>query len=330
MAWEIFKTGKMRKADVLEYSSRLEENLFDLSSALTDGKYRHDAYERFYVDDPKRRHISKATVRDRVVHQAVVNAVGHSMERSLIHDSYSSRDGKGTHAAVERLDRFLRQASANGTRRVFALKCDVRKYFDSVRHDLLLEMIRRHVADHRLFVLIETVVRSHSADDAGTRGLPLGNVTSQLFANLYLNGFDHWVKERLGMRSYVRFCDDFVILHEDRQVLEDTIESIRAYLSASLDLQLHPQKVSIRTYVQGADFVGWVLRPSARTIREKTGRRLLNRLRDDVESYRRDEFVGDGFGQAVQSCLGLLKFGDEHLSETELRAEAWRITNVRK
>lgn len=126
MAWEIFKTEKMHKADVLEFSSRLEENLFGLSASLADGTYQHGPYVRFYVDDPKRRHISKATVRDRVVHQAVVNAVGWSMERSFVHDSYSSRDGKGTHAAVERLDLFLRQSSANGTRRTFALKCDVR------------------------------------------------------------------------------------------------------------------------------------------------------------------------------------------------------------
>lgn len=268
----------MHKRDVLEFSSRLEDNLSELHQELADGTYRHDPYERFYVDDPKRRHISKASVRDRVVHQAVVNAIEPRIERSLIFDTYASRREKGTHAAIDRLDAFLRQASSNGTRRVFALKCDVRKYFDSIRHDILLATLRRYVADERLLRLLELIIRSHASDETATRGLPLGNVTSQLFANLYLSGFDHWIKERLKTRRYLRFCDDFVLLDPDRAVLESATVAIRTYLANRLDLQLHPNKVSIRTYVQGVDFVGWVLRPHARTLRGKTYRRLLRRV----------------------------------------------------
>ena len=118
-----------------------------------------------------------------------------------------------------------------------------------------------------------------------------------------------------------------MIVHEDRRVLEDAIISIRAYLADTLDLQLHPNKVTIRTYSQGVDFVGWVLRPFARTVREKTGNRLVRRVQEMVGDYRRDGFVYDGFGQAVQSSLGLLGFGDEYLAEKKLREAAWRITN---
>lgn len=278
-AWQRFSIGKHSKIDVMNFEYRLEDNLFVLREQLLSCHYRHDLYKSFTVYDPKRRQIHKATVKDRIVHQSIVNVIEPFFESRFIHDSFSCRIGKGTHAAVDRLRTFLRQVSHNNTRTVYALKCDVKKFFASVNHETLLSLLTRQINDPKTIELLENIIGSFSVNDR--RGIPLGNLTSQLFANIYLNELDRYVKFVLREKCYLRYCDDFIVLSESREHLSDVTKSIEDFLDQTLFLQLHPKKVFIRTWAQGIDFLGLVLFPYATAIRINTAKRILQRANED-------------------------------------------------
>jgi len=255
------------------FERNLEDNLFALRDDLLAGRYRHGAYHRFVVFDPKQRTIHKANVRDRVVHQALVNVIEPSFERQFIHDSYSCRIGKGTHAAVRRLRLFLRQASRNGRKTVYAVKCDVRKFFDSVEHGILIGLLRRRIHDRRLMDLLREIIGSFSTRPG--KGIPLGNLTSQLFANVYLHELDWFVKHGLRVHHCLRYCDDFVMLASSKERAFQLAEQADAFLGEHLKLRLHPNKIIVRTWKQGIDFLGYVLLPQATILRTKTKKRML-------------------------------------------------------
>ncbi len=283
-AWARFSDGKRSKADVMAFEFRLEDNLFALRDSLLSGEYRHDPYKPFTIYDPKQRRIHKATVKDRVAHQAVVNVIEPLFEKRFIYDSYSCRVGKGTHAAVNRLRTFLRESSHNHTRTIYALKCDVKKFFASVNHDTLLSMLARQIKDPKTIELLENIIGSFSVGVC--RGIPLGNLTSQLFANIYLHELDRYVKITLREKYYLRYCDDFVVLGENRKHLLATADDVNEFLNRELLLSLHPKKLFVRTWTQGIDFLGYVLMPHATVIRPKTALRMLRRANpDNIVSY---------------------------------------------
>jgi len=255
----------------MAFERHLERNLFGLQDALWAGSYRHGPYRAFTVHDPKARSIHKATVRDRIVHQAVVSAIESFFERRFVDESYSCRSGKGTHAAVARLRQFLYAASQHRTRTIHVLQCDVRRFFASVDHDVLRALLRRVVADARMLALLDTIIDSAS-------GLPLGNLTSQLFANVYLHELDRFVKHRLHEQWYLRCCDDFTIVHSERAHLMGMVSAIETFLHDMLRLHLHPRKVTVRTWGQGIDFLGYVLLPDVTVLRTNTKHRMLRRL----------------------------------------------------
>lgn len=267
-----------------EYQRLLKTNIQNLHGDLVNGHYEHGKYQPFTICDPKQRQIHKATVRDRLVHQAVVSAIEPLFERRFIYDSYSCRVGKGTHAGVARLGLFLRQASHNNTQKIYVLKCDVRQFFASIDHEILMNQIESRINDEQTLELLRTILLSHGGEFG--KGIPLGNVTSQLFANIYLHELDWYMKQTLGIKHYLRYCDDFVVVSTDRDYLESLIEPIRQFLAINLQLELHPNKVSIRSWVQGIDFLGYVLRPYATTIRTKTKKRMLVRVtNENISSY---------------------------------------------
>lgn len=283
-AWAKFSDGKRSKADVMAFELRLEDNLFAIREDLLSGEYRHDPYVPFTIFDPKQRRIHKATVKDRVVHQAIVNVIEPFFESRFIHDSYSCRVGKGTHAAVERLRTFLRQASRNNTRTVYALKCDVRRFFASVDHSMLLSLLEKRIVDDQALELLKNIIGSFSISKG--KGIPLGNLTSQLFANIYLHELDRYAKMSLQEKYYLRYCDDFIVLSESRERLSGVTQNIGEFLNNALLLQLHPKKVFIRTWAQGIDFLGYVLFPHATVIRMKTAVRMLKRANEyNLASY---------------------------------------------
>lgn len=284
LAWSDFKQGKTKKSDVQEFQFNLGDNLFSLHEKLKAKTYIHGQYRSFYVRDPKLRHIHKATVVDRVVHQALFRVLYHDFDRKFIFDSYSSRLGKGTHAAVRRLEEFVRKASLNYQKPVFALKCDIKKFFANIDQQILLALIRKTINDPDVVWLIEKIVFSFTEEPG--KGLPLGNVTSQLFSNIYLNELDYYIKQGLRQKYYLRYCDDFLILHQDREYLLNLIKPISEFLQARLKLTLHPDKISIRKLRQGIDYLGYVTLPHYRVIRTKTKRRALRLVnKRNINSY---------------------------------------------
>ncbi|MBI4120558.1 MAG: group II intron reverse transcriptase domain-containing protein [Parcubacteria group bacterium] len=258
--------------------------MFQLHDELKNGTYRHSDYTSFYVFDPKLRHIHKACVRDRVLHQAVFRVLYPIFDKSFIFDSYSCRFGKGTHRAVARLEIFSRKLSRNHTRNIFALKCDIKRFFDSVDQDVLIDLIGRRITNPGALWLIRTIIAS--LEKLPGQGLPLGNVTSQLFANIYLNELDQFIKHELKQKHYLRYCDDFVILGERPADLVEIAKRINDFLAQHLKLSLHPDKVIIRKYCQGIDFLGYVVLPQYRVLRTKTKVRLLKRVNEkNLPSY---------------------------------------------
>ncbi|MEK7615234.1 MAG: reverse transcriptase/maturase family protein, partial [Patescibacteria group bacterium] len=245
-------------------------------------RYRHSPYEPFTICDPKQRTIHKARVKDRVVHQAIVNVIEPLFEKRFIYDSYSCRVGKGTHAAVSRLRTFLRQASRNHTKTVYAVKCDIRKFFASINHEILIGLLHKRIQDSQTMRLLEQIIRSFSLTP-GT-GIPLGNLTSQLFANIYLHELDWYIKQKLRIRYYVRYCDDFVMLSSSKSEGFTLAETIDRFLRQTLKLELHPQKIHVRTWTQGIDFLGYVLLPHATILRPTTARRMIDRVEEDNEN----------------------------------------------
>jgi retron-type reverse transcriptase len=299
-AWGEFSRGKRKKRDVQQFEFALEDNLLLLAEQLRSGEYQIEPYTSFYVCDPKLRHIHKASVRDRVLFQAVYRVINPLFEKQFIYDSFSSRVGKGTHAGVARLEQFLIEESANASRPARALKCDVARFFDSIDHEILFELLGWRIADEKCLELLRLIIDSfwiatartprndNGRDKEWKRGLPLGNVTSQLFANVYLHELDFFVKQQLRVKKYARYCDDFVIVGCSSEEVEELIEPIRIFLMERLRLTLHPRKISIRTYQQGVDFLGYVLRPHHRLLRTKTKQRLLRR----IDEKNRSSYVG--------------------------------------
>lgn len=320
LAWKEFRKGKRYKLDVQEFEFNLEDNIFKLHSELRNKTYKHFHYTSFYVNDPKLRHIHKASVRDRVLHHAIFRILYPIFDKSFIFDSYSCRLGKGTHSAVNRLKNFLRKLSANNYRNIYVLKCDIKKFFGSINQNLLIKIIRNKIKDENLIWLIKTIIRSFQTED--NKGLPLGNVTSQLFANIYLNELDQFVKHRLKVKYYLRYCDDFIILTENRGFLMRLISIISQFLKEKLDLSIHPDKIIIRKYRQGIDFLGYVVLPYHKVLRTKTKRRILKKIIQNKNKLVRGLISEECFNQSLQSYFGVLK----HCNGYNIKKEILRIS----
>jgi len=314
-AWKEFVRGKRSKKDVQDFQHCLMDNILALHRDLKAKTYHHGPYEAFKINDPKPRDIHKALVRDRLVHHAIYRMLYPFFDRNFIADSYSCRKDKGTHRAMDRFRSFAYKASNNHTRTVWVLKCDIRKFFASIDQTILLNIVEKYILDKDINDLIAEIVGSfhthttrpigqqdvcmeRKGPHAGQRGLPLGNLTSQLLVNIYMNEFDQFVKHKLKAKYYVRYADDFVIMHRGKSALEALLPEIRAFLSDRLALSLHPDKVSIATLASGVDFLGWVHFPGSRVLRTVTKRRMMRRL-----GGTEDEAV-------MASYLGLLKHGN--------------------
>lgn len=256
----------------MRFEKDLRRNLRLLCNDLNKKTYRHGAYRAFTVCDPKKRQIHKATVRDRVVHQLLVDMLGPVFEKKFIYDSYSCRKGKGTHAGMCRLELLLRRASRNNTQTVYVLKCDVQLFFASVDAVILRQLITRQVHDPDILWLVDTVLASFAP------GIPLGNVTSQLFANIYLHELDWYVKQTLRVHGYVRYCDDFALLCKSKLEACEYTHLVGHFLTETLHLRLHPHKVSVRTWRQGVDYLGYVTKPGARLVRTTTQHRMMQKV----------------------------------------------------
>jgi len=280
LAYRKAAKGKRGHADVAEFEYRLEDNLIQLQRELRDESYAPGKYHSFYIHDPKKRLISAAPFRDRVVHHALCNLIEPTFERSFIADSYANRIGKGTHKALDRAQGFARRFR-------YVLTCDVRQFFPSIDHQILLGILEEKAIVRQHRGLVEKILASgvgvlreeydmvyFAGDDLFSvqreRGLPIGNLTSQFWANCYLDPFDHFVKRNLRCKGYVRYVDDFLLFSNDKGELNAWRESIMAKLRG-FRLTLHEAKCQPRPVTEGIPFLGFVLYPSHRRLKRKKG-----------------------------------------------------------
>src|SRR3989344_1194696 len=265
-AWQEFVKGKKSRRDVQEFERHLMFNLINLHHDLSNQTYRHSEYEAFNIYDPKPRNIHKAQVRDRLLHHAIYRILYPFFDTTFISRSYSCRRRKGTHKAINAFRSLAFRVSDNHTGTVWILKCDVKKFFASIDQDILKNILAKYIKDKNIFWLLSEIIGSFSLGGNGI-GLPLGNLTSQLLVNIYMNEFDQFVKSELKVKSYVRYADDFIILSRDREWLVEILPIIERFLQNKLKLTLHPNKISIRTIASGVDFLGWVHFPDHRVLR---------------------------------------------------------------
>ena len=305
-AWQEFLRDKKNRKDVILFQAKLMDNIFDLYNDLKNKTYTHGGYTAFNISDPKPREIHKATVRDRLLHHLIYQELYGYFDPKFIHDSYSCRVDKGTHKAINRFREFSRKVSKNNTKTCWVLKCDIRKFFANIDHDILKKILSKTVFDSEVRWLLSQVIDSFKTQNTINsaiaenivKGLPLGNLTSQLLVNIYMNEFDQFMKRELKVKYYIRYADDFVVLSDSKSYLEDLIPRISDFLEKQLKLQLHPNKVFIKTLASGIDFLGWVHFPEHRVLRTTTKRRMLKNLKNNKKEA------------TLQSYLGMISHGN--------------------
>jgi len=326
-AWEEFKHGKGSRPDVELFERDLEPNVFGLNGDLKCGNYKHGLYTGFFIADPKRRHVHKAIVRDRVLHHAVFSILNPIFEPTFIAASFSCRIGKGSHRGVEAVAGMLKKVSRNNSRPCYVLKCDIRKFFDTINHHILLSRLSRKIRDVKMMSLLRELIESYSSEAEFMRerererescgasrqkGIPIGNLTSQLFANVYMNEFDQFVKHILKVTYYARYTDDFIIVSTDRMYLNNLLAPIQDFFGNTLRLELHPHKMTVRKYSQGIDFLGYVILPHCRLVRKRSWKRMLRKFRVKVSGYRQGKITAESLEQSLHSYAGALSHADAY------------------
>ncbi len=304
-AWKEFLNGKRKRKDVQYFSLKLMDNVLSLHSDLLNHTYSHGGYQAFHVFDPKPRHIHKASVRDRLLHHAIYRILYPFFDKIFIADSFSCRKNKGTHKALNRFRDFFRKAGKNNTKTCWVLKCDIRKFFNNIDHGILIRIIGKNISDQNIIWLLKNVIDSFPQGGKKV-GLPLGNLTSQLFVNIYMDEFDQFVKHKLKVKYYIRYADDFVIFSENKNWLEALVPLIKDFLCENLKLELHPRKISIKTLASGVDFLGWVHFFNHRVLRTTTKRRMIKRIAETKAP------------ETLNSYLGLLRHGNTYKLQEEL------------
>ncbi|MFA5652044.1 MAG: reverse transcriptase domain-containing protein [Candidatus Paceibacterota bacterium] len=296
-AWKEFVVGKKSRKDVEEFQRHLMGNIISLHTELKNKTYKHSQYEAFNISDPKPRNIHKAKVRDRLLHHALYRKLYPFFDKTFIADSYSCRINKGTHKAMERFRYFSNKVSKNNTKTVWVLKCDIRKFFASIDQEILLKILKEYILDKDIISVLTEIIQSFYSTEKG-KGLPLGNLTSQLLVNIYMNKFDQFVKHKLKVEYYIRYADDFVFMSDDKKWLEGLVSKISGFLWNELRLTLHPDKLFLETLASGVDFLGWVHFPNHKVLRTITKRKMFRKLKESNKE------------ETAQSYLGLLSHGN--------------------
>lgn len=268
-AWNDFVRGKRKREDVNEFATRLLDSIIDLFQELKSGTYLHGSYDEYVICDPKKRLIHKASVKDRVVHRLLYNALYSYFDKRYIYDSYSCRIGKGTHKAQARFRHFVNMMSKNYTKRCYVLKFDIKKCFESIDTGVLKNILSSHIKDEQLKKLIFIVVESFP------KGLPLGNLTSQIFINIYLHELDWHCKQTFKCTNYMRYADDVIIVSDDKEYLEKLYQNIAFFVRDELRLTTHKKVIS--SIYSGIDILGLVFFQKYERLRRSTERRMVAR-----------------------------------------------------
>ena len=322
--------GKRYRSYVTRFNLQLESELLSLQSQLKDKTYQPGSYWSFMIYDPKERMISAAPYRDRVIHHALCNITAPIFERTFIYDSYANRMGKGMHAGILRYQQYAQKYP-------YVLKCDIRKFFPSIDHEIMKKEIRWKIACKDTLWLIDRIIDNSNiqephfayfqGDDLFTpherrRGLPIGNLTSQWWGNVYLNRFDHFVKEELQVPGYIRYVDDFVCFAPDKSRLHEIRHQVAEYL-AGLRLLLHPDKTQIYKVSAGIPFLGFQVFPHYRTVQKTRVKRYRRFLRKKLTMRKNGDLAPDALETGLNSWLGHIRFGQHQRLENQIFHYIW-------
>ena len=300
--------GKMHKPTVARFNFNLEYEVIDLQNALQTATYQPRPYYCFQIREPKVRDICAANIRDRVVHHAICNIIEPYLEKRQIYDSYACRVGKGTHAAIKRAQHF------SGKYRYF-MHCDIHRFFASVDHQILKKLLARIFKDRDLLNLLAVIIDYPTSQQKQPIGLPIGNLTSQHFANLYLAELDHYIKDRLGIKAYLRYMDDFLLFAHDKKTLHELKELIDKFLSSQLQLSLNPKIMTIAPRFEGISFLGFRIFPRLIRLNQKTLRRFRKRMKYNEKAWLKGTMEDDKIIQSVSSIYAHI----QHANTYQLR-----------
>jgi len=301
--------GKRYRIDALRFRNNLEENLIQIQNELIWQMYEPRPYRTFIVYEPKQRTIYAAAFRDRVVHHAIMNVLEPIWDGLFIGNSYACRKNMGTHEGVAKLDRMLQSAMSGGAD-VYCFKADVAKFFPNINHHILMTIIRRKIKCQKTLALLEKIVFANGdINDPHSKNLPIGNLISQWSANLYLNELDSFAKHQLKARYYIRYMDDFIILHHDKQQLLAWQREIIVFLQDRLALNLN-NKTSIFPVSQGIDFLGYRTWAHKRLLRKSSAKRMVRRLKRLKWLYQRGKTTLARVKQSVRSWVAHCDYCD--------------------
>ncbi|WP_427340947.1 reverse transcriptase domain-containing protein [Caloranaerobacter sp. DY30410] len=320
------RKNKRYRQDVLEFTANLEENLIQIQNELIWKTYKVGRYREFYIYEPKRRLIMALPFKDRVVQWAIYRILNPLFDKTFIEHSYACRVGKGTHAAADRLQYWLRKVSRK-PEKWYYLKLDISKYFYRVDHDVLIKILQNKIKDKDLIWLLKVIIDSNGmkfglplgaepgeCERISGKGIPIGNLTSQLFANTYLNELDKYCKHELKVKYYIRYMDDVIILHNDKKYLHEIKNLIEIFLNESLKLHLN-NKTAIRPISVGIPFVGFRVWATHRKMKKKSVKKIKKRLKFIKKEYEAGRIEFDKVNATVQSYLGIMK----HFNSYNLR-----------
>lgn len=308
---------KRYRPDVLEFEANREDNLFHAIEVLKDGTYQPGEYRVFKVWEPKERIIMALPFFDRVIQHMIVNFIEPIFEKRFLFHSYACRKGKGVHEASKTLSKWLYELEVVQGKKIYAIKGDIHHYFQSVSHDILKAEIRRYISDKALLKILDRIIDHNGIFQPGV-GIPVGNLTSQLFANVYLNKLDQFVKHELKVKYYVRYMDDFIILSEDPAELRRLLAIIEEFLRRELQLELNP-KTTILAAKNGINFVGYIHYKDHKKIRKDARRRLTKLLK----AFETGEVEVEYFDRSIESRFGHMEHADtyNYIRETKKAIE---------
>ncbi|MBI2989550.1 MAG: RNA-dependent DNA polymerase [Deltaproteobacteria bacterium] len=318
LAYKKASRGKRGHPNVAAFEHRLEDNLCMLREELIKQTYTPGGYVSFYIHEPKRRLISAAPFRDRVAHHALCNLIEPLFERSFIADSYANRVEKGTHRALDRCQRLTRRYR-------YVLQFDIQQFFPAIDHAILRGVLSRKISDLQVLWLIDQILASSEGvlsevykmvyfpqDDlfasARPRGLPIGNLTSQFWANVYLNPFDHFVKRELGCPAYLRYVDDFLLFADDKSLLWGWKPAIVEWLTR-LRLSVHPG-AHPRPVSEGIPFLGFIVCPNRRTLKRRKGINFRRRLRALAAQFTEGIVTLEQLAASVRGWINHARYGN--------------------
>ncbi len=322
-AFQRARKGKTLKTYVIDFERDLEVNLRILRNELLLHCYRPKPLETFILRDPKTRKISKSAFRDRIVHHAICNIIEPMFEKQFIYDSYANRTGKGTLKAIKRLHYFKRIVSRNNSKTCYVLKADVSRYFETVDHNVLLSILAKRIYDKEVLWLISIILKNHHTTAKG-KGMPLGNLTSQFFANVYLNELDQFVKHTLKAKHYIRYVDDFVILHENKKVLEVHKDKLNDFLNINLLLYLHPSKSKIVRLSNGINFLGFRVFFHHTLLRKKNKWKFERKLRRLQKMYAKGKIEREKVIESLEGWIAHVS----HANTYKYRRKVVRTFNI--